>query len=636
MLLNIRDIVSGWMATFIVALLIIPFAFWGVNYYFDRGGSQAIAKINDREISIGEFQRVYQNYLQQLQNVRGQDLDDNDSLRREALDALIENEVLKQMTHDAGMRVGDMAVIDTISTIPPFQDEQGRFSPSRYQRALQQAGMTSGSFEQQLRNDLLLEQLQSAVVETAFITNREVNQLARIEAQKRDIIYTTIHPDTFRNSFEVSDDDIQAYYEQNNADYREPGKVKIAYLDLSIDNLLDEVSVTETDLRTYYENNKTAYNVEEARKVSQLYIKLPKDADDSEVQEARKKMDFVMEKLEAGEPFDEIAAKYEEPLGPDFEHISLGMTPKGVMDPKLDEKVFAMEKGAISEPVRTDAGLHILRVDEIQEQQVQKLGDIRDRVEEDYRRNQAEQLYFEYADRLASLAFENPNTLEPAAEELNLQIQTSDWFTRQGGDDGLPARNKIVSASFSDEVLQEGMNSEPIELGDSRMVVLRIGGHQPAQAIPLEQVRDKIVDNIKFERAQQASREQGQAVIEALRNGKTPQQVAEEFDIEWQRAEGIGRDATDIKRSVLRTAFQAGEPPEGQPIYTGATLGSGEYIVVGVSRVEIPEAETLKAEDTSVLRDQLRQAHSLDTWRNMIDHARAEADIKIYRKNLNL
>lgn len=638
MLLNLRDIVSGWLAIVIVALLIIPFAFWGINYYFDQGGPQVIAKVNDREISLSEYQRAYQNYRQQLRYRLGEagDLPDNELLRQEALNTLIENEVIKQMTRAARMRVGDDTVVDTISSIQVFQDENGQFSQARYQQAMQRVGMTSGSFEQQLRNDILLEQLQSAIIETAFVTDREVNRLGRIEAQKRDIVYTTVNAQAIREGIEVSDEDIQAYYQENGSDYREPEKVKIAYLELSIDNLLGEVSVTDADLRAYYENNKAAYNVEEARKISQLYIKLAKDADEAEVQEAQEQMDFISEKLEAGESFEEIANNYENRLGPDFEQISLGMTPQGVMDSKLDEKAFAMQEDEISELIRTDSGLHILRVDEIRAQQTQPLEEIRDRIEEDYRRYQAEQLYFEYADRLATLAYEHPNELEPAAEELGLEIQSSDWFTQQGGEEGLIADDSIVVTSYSDEVLQDGLNSEPIELNNSRMVVLRVDEHQRAQAIPLEQVREDIVDAIKSERARQTARKRGQAIITALRDGETLEQVAEEFGIEWQQADGVSRDTTDISRSVLRTAFQAGQPQEGQSVYDGATLGSGDYIIVGVSRVETPATDALTTEQTAELREQLLQAQALNAWRSVIDNARTEADVKVYGDNINL
>jgi len=637
MLLNIRDIVTGWLAAFIVALLIIPFAFWGINYYFEGGGSRDVATVNDRSISVAEFQQAYQDYRRQLRSALGEQMDtmNTELLKQEALNRLIETELLTQLVRDAGMRMPDEDVVEGISALEVFQNENGKFEQSRYQLALQRAGMTSTDFEGQMRSDMLLSQLRSALTRSAFVAEAEVVRLAQIESQTRDIIYTTLEAQPVYDSVEVSEEDIRSYYENNIEDYQAQPRVKIHYLDLTIDGLTGEVSVTDEDLRAYYENNESAYSVEETRKVTQMYIKLAEDAGQEAVDRARQAMEFIQQKLDEGMDMDEIATEYAQRLGPDFERISLGYTPRGVMAPALDEAAFSMGEGDISDIIRSQIGMHIIRLDGVRPSKTPAVEEVREEVEEDYRRYQAEQLFFEYADRLATLAYENPHTLEGVAEELGMELKTSGWFT-EGGGEGIAAKPEIVIASFSEEILQEELNSEPIEIGDSRLVVLRKADYQPAQPLPLQEVRDEIVDDIKYERAREQTRAQGELILQALREGNSKEEVAAQFGIEWQEDEDVTRDDPDVSRAVLRTAFGVAAPSSDSLRFRGNELGSGDYIIVGVSAAHTPPADSLAEEKREEIRQELMQAVARNAWQDLIQEIRAGADIRINEQNLDI
>lgn len=635
MLLKIHEVVSGWIAAFIVGAIIIVFSFWGVDSYFNPGGGQNVAEVNDRAITAAEFQEAYQNYRRQLQNQLGEQMDslNNEFLRQETLNRLIGNEVLVQLARDAGMRVSDEAVVQGIQNLEIFQNEDGQFNQARYEQALQQIGMSSGQFEQETRTDMLVNQLQTTMIESAFVTDSDISRLAQLEAQKRDIVYATLPAQPIYDSVEVSEADIKDYYESNIDDYKSQRKVRIAYLDLTLDSLMNEVRVSEDDLRAYYANNQAEYRAEEERKVTQMYIKLSSDPEQEKLEEARQTMEFIQEKLDAGMTMDEVATRYKERLGPDFEQISLGFTPRGVMAPELDEAVFAMDKGEKTDIIHSQVGLHIVRLDDVKGGTISEFENVREEVEQDYRRRQAEQLFFEQAERLATLTYENPHTLEVAAEQLDMEIRTSDWFT-EGGGEGISAEPKIAMTSFSDEILQQDLNSEPVELGDSRIVVLRKADYQPSEPLPLEQVREEIVDDIKYERARQKTREQGQAILKALREGQSRDALAAEYSIEWQQAEGVTRDDMNINRSVLRTAFRIAGPGDQETRYRGTELGTGDYIVVGVSAIETPDPGSITSEQKQSLRQQLNQAYARNTWQNLVEDAKARAEITINRQNL--
>ncbi len=495
--------------------------------------------------------------------------------------------------------------------------------------------MSASGFEQQMREEVLLQQLRNSIIDTAFVTDADVTRLAKIEAQTRDIRYVTIAAQPLYDSIEVSDDDIQTYYDENIDDYREPARVRIAYIDLTLDSLMDDVEASEDDLRAYFESNAESYSVDEARKLTQMYIKLDKDAEEEAVETARESMEFIQEKLDAGMTMEEVAEDYEDQLGNDFEQISLGFTPRGVMAPELDELVFDMDKGEISDIIRSDVGMHIVRVDDAKGGERSDFDSVRDEVEQDYRREQAEQLFFEQADRLATLAYENPRSLEPAADALNADVQTSDWFS-EGGGEGIAAEPEVAMASFSNDVLERGLNSEALELGNSRMLVLRVAEHEPAQPLPLDSVRDEIVDDIKYERARQQAIEKGEAILQALQAGESPEAVATEHDIDWQQAQAVTRDDPNVSRSVLRTAFGIPAPEDDAARYDGSSLGSGDYIVVGVSDVQVPSADTLTAEQRDELREQLRQATARNSWQNLVEDAKSRTEISVNRDNVDI
>ncbi|MEX0952165.1 MAG: hypothetical protein WDZ86_07780, partial [Gammaproteobacteria bacterium] len=238
-------------------------------------------------------------------------------------------------------------------------------------------------------------------------------------------------------------------------------------------------------------------------------------------------------------------------------------------------------------------------------------------------------------ERLSNAAFEHPDSLEVAAAETGLEVQISDWFN-EGGGSGVAANPDVVLEAFSDEVLKEGLNSQPVDLSDTRVVVLRVAEHKPARTLALDEVREEIINDIKFTRAQEQARERGEAILEALRQGTDPEQVAAEYDIEWQFEESVARNDTNVSRSVLRAAFRAGQPETAGTIYAGVSIGSGDYIIVGVSNVQTPEVDSLSDDERQQLRQQLIQARAQNTWISTLEDMRARADIRIFDSNLNL
>ena len=292
------------------------------------------------------------------------------------------------------------------------------------------------------------------------------------------------------------------------------------------------------------------------------------------------------------------------------------------------------QQGEFSEPVQSSIGFHILSVDEIQGGTEAALEDIREEVEQDLREEKAAQQLYELTDRLSVLTYENPDTLDIAAEELELQVQKSDFISREDPGVGIVSEPGVVATAFSEEVLLQENNSEVIELDNDRYMVLRALEHRLPMKKPLEDVRDEIVTRLKYEQARDRTRERGEAVLEQLEQGRSKEEVTLEFAVDWRNATGVTQDDETINRAVLRTAFRAGVPEAGQPLYDGMSLGTGDYTVVIVNSVTDADPDAIDGEEQDIVRSQLLQANTASAWMEFTGNLRANADVTVYEETL--
>ncbi len=630
MLQIIRNMVTGWLAIIIVVLLIIPFAFWGINYYFDQGGNIAAANVNGTKITLQAYQRAYQRIRQQWQE-RGADLSGQEELlRQQTINSLVNQELLSQFKDEMGLRVSDSQVRQVIMGIEVFQGADG-FSNSLYNRYLATAGYTPTAFEARIREDMTSEQLQAGIIESSFATNAAVRRIARLNNQTRDIRYLYIPFDEISENIEVTEQEIQDWYEEHDREYMEPEKVRVAYIDLSRDNIAEDVSVTDTELRSFYENNRTNYGIEEQRKVRQILIGLKEDPSQEMIDQANARAEKLLARLESGEDFEQLAEEVSEDAELNMEFSEFGFLSRGILDSAVEEVVFSLEEGETGGPVRSGAGIHIVQVEDIRGGELSSFEEVRDQVEKDYRDSQAEKLYFDYSERMATLAFEHPDTLEIAAEDIGMEVRKSEYFSREGTGDDFLNEPAVLSAAFSEEVLQNGNNSEVIELGTNRSIVLRVIDHKLSAKKPLEQVRDEVVEAIRFRKGSNRTREIGRAIISALREGGEAATVAGRHDLEWKNAAGVKRDDPKVNRSILRTAFGLGRPDDG-PVIGGDALGTGDYAVVMVEAVH--EARSLASDDVRPVRRELERIQAVNGWSQFLDTLRARSEIRIFRDNL--
>jgi peptidyl-prolyl cis-trans isomerase D len=636
MLQTIRDKTTGWIATAIVVILIIPFAFWGINYYFTGGTEPGVAKVNDAEIKYNDFQRAYTNYHQQMQTMlgnRSMSPADEEMLKQQTLDMLVESELLNQAARELRLTASDEQVREIIKSIDVFKGEEG-FSKEFYERAVSMLGMPPAVYEEQMRLDMMSEQLLSAVVESEFITAQMVEYATRLAYQERDITYAIIPVEKFIETVEVTDEQIEQYYKENTSLYIKPEQVRIAFISLSLDKLAEDVLIDEEELRNYYEINKANYDAEEQRQVTQILLKADQDSMDGTKEAVRAEATKILEKIRDGRTFAELAGMYAENKEFDFTINEYGFLGKGILEPEVDEVVYSMQKGEISDVIESKLGFHIVELKDIKGGVMNTFENSREEVEKDYRRKEAEQRYFDLVDILATASYEHPDTLEIAAEETELAIEESGLFSRSGSDDGLTANPKVVETAFSDEVLIEGNNSEILELSDTEVVVLRVLEREPAARLPLEEVRDEIISDIKFAAAGRLVQEQGQEVLADLEAGKDFATISNERQIEWQENTSVQRTDVSVNRAILRTAFRLGRPQEGKPVTGGVSLGTGDYAVIAVNAVNDPAPDTVKDVESEKIQKELQALQAEASWKQFLETMKSLAKIRVFRDRI--
>ncbi|SFF47064.1 peptidyl-prolyl cis-trans isomerase D [Fontimonas thermophila] len=605
MLQQIRDRTTGLIAGFIVAIVVIPFAFFGIETFTGGGGDPVVAKVGDQKIYESQFRRQYEQRYQQLVQLMGEhfraDLLDQNRLRNAVLRDMTQEVVLRQYTEDVGYRADDGTLFEAIRTEPAFQRD-GRFDTQAYRDALTRVGYTPDRYEAQLRDTIEMNQMREAVVDTAFVTDVEVRQAAQLYDQQRTLQYAIFDVARYRDRVTVADADVQAHYEQNKARYMAPERVKLAYVELALDALPPGPPPSQDVLKVLYEAEKAGrFTSQTERRARHILIGFGADKD-----AARKKAEALKAQIDGGADFAELAKAHSEDVGSKNQGGDLGWVRRGQMVKTFEDALFSLDKGQVSAPVETEFGWHLIRVDEIKPPVVRPFEDpaVQRELTELFQTRERQQRFQELSDRLEQLAFENAGALEPVAEALQLEVKTTDWFVRGGGT-GIAANEDVIAAAFSPEVLQDGENSKPISLGNNHIVVIRKADYEAPRQKTLEEVADAVRAELIDEAARRKVAEEAQETLNAVRAGTEFQQIVSAKNGELRNPGAIRRDDTKVERAVVDAVFKLPRPAQGAASYGEAVLPDGSRAVLMLTAVTPPADPGATA---GVLRQRLRDA----------------------------
>ncbi len=630
MLNFIREKIQGWIAWVIVGLLIIPFALWGINEYFGTGGGLVAATVNGTEIDQREFQQTFYEQRSRMQEMLGGQYDSrifDPQLRQRVINELVERELLLQNADAMGYRVTDENVAAMIRSFEVFQ-ENGVFSPELYRQRLQAQGQNPAIFEQRIKRALLASQLPSGIADTAFVTDAELDALIRLQGQQREVAYLTLPITQYEEPSDASEAAVASYYETHRERFMTPEMVSVEYVELSADELGADVDPGDEKLREFYKARSQQFSVPEERKVRHILFTIPEGADEAEVEAVRAKAEAALKRIREGESFAELARQVSEDPGSAEVGGDLGFISAGVMEPDFEQAAFALKEGEVSEPVLTSFGFHLIKVDEIRAGKVKPFESVRDELLKEYQRDEAERKYFDLADKLTNMAYEMPDSLTEVAESLGLPLKESPLFSRDGGK-GLFADPHLVSAAFSDEVLKQGYNSEPVEVGDRHVVVLRVKEHREAAPLPLEEVAEIISQQIITEKARERAQQAAAGLVERLEAGASREEIAKELGAEWQTPAPLERNTATLDSALVQAVFRMPRPVGGATRYGSTGLISGDFAVLALSRVIDGDPASFDQAERENLRQQLTNLRGTESTQAVLESLKAKAHIVI-------
>jgi peptidyl-prolyl cis-trans isomerase D len=631
MLQSIRERAQGWLAWVIVILISIPFALWGIQEYLGVGAETVKASVNDREISEREFDSSYRQFREQLRQRMGKEyrpeLVDDKLLRKEVLDSIINSELIHQQAIQLGMLTSDEVLRALIKNSPTFQ-VNGKFSQAAYENGARRQGLTTEGYEQQMRRLLLSDQLIRAVSGSEIVTKTELEESLRLAGQRRKLDYLVVPVSNFLPAVELKPEEAESYYNSNKQAFMSPERVKLEYLELDIKNIAKTVKVKEDDLLGFYEQQKSNYVLPEGRRASHILILAEDQADKAALAEARAAAEAALARVKSGEEFAKVAKELSQDPGSADNGGDLGFFEKGIMDPAFEKVAFELEKGAISDLVQTQFGFHIIQLADIRPEAGKSFEQARPDVLEAYRKDEAGRLFYEYAERLGDLAYEDPGSLEPASDALGLKIQTSDWMGRDGGE-GVLAANRVVTTAFSEDVLTQRHNSELLELGAEHVMVLRVAEYEESRPQALDSVRGEVESLLKRRAASKLAQEKGRQLISAMSDGAALEQLAEEYGAKLQQPGIIGRTAKDVPGEVLDTLFTMPAPEGEKPVYGETALSNGDYAVLALYQVTDGAIENLGESDRNSLKRSMERMLGQTNFKHMIGNVRDGSEIVI-------
>lgn len=596
MLQNIRDNSQGWIAKTIIGVIIVLLALTGFDAILSStSNSQNAAEVNGEKISLTELNRAVEMQRRQLLQQLGRDFDASQLseglLRNAALSGLIERKLLLQGAEAAGFAFSQSALDQLILQTPEFQVDS-KFDANRFDQVIAQMGYSRSQFRQMLEREMLIGQLRAGLAGSGFVTDREVEAFARLEQQTRDFATMILPADSA--SVAVEDDAVRTYYEEHASRYMTPEQVMVEYVELKRDTFFDQIEVKDEDLQALYQ--REIANLAEQRQAAHILIEVNDKLSD---EEARAKLEKLKARLDKGEDFAPLAREFSQDSGSADKGGDLGYAGPGVYDPAFEQVLYALKKGEVSSPVRSEFGWHLVKLLDVQPPEVPSFDSLKEKLVRNLKSDQVEQAFVEASRELENAAFEASDLAQPA-QELGLQIKISSLFGREGGD-GVAANRQVIQAAFSPEVLEQGSNSGVIELDPDTVVVLRVKEHKKPEQLPLEQVADSIREHLLKQRAAEDAKSRGETLLSKLRQGHTPVEQAQQAE-GWQVVEAAARNQDGIAPSILQAVFGMSKPAAAdKPSFAGVTLPNGNYVLIRLTGVSEPE-DGLSEEEKGMYR----------------------------------
>lgn len=614
----------------VLLLMILPFAFFGVESYVSGDAQREdAAVVGDVKIAPEEFQAALRDQQDRLREMMGDQFDpkvlERPELRAQAMDGLVSQRMLLQEALRHNLSVPDARMSQIIAAIPGFQID-GKFSEARFDQVAQTQGFSRDGLLARIRQDLIIRQQYAGVAGSSFVPASLAKRWAQMQQEEREVSEAVITPFEFIEQIKITPEQVRKYYDDNLKQFEVPEQVKVEYLTLSEAALAKTMEVSEEDIRKTYESDQSRYMQGEERKASHILLTIDGAASPEERAAIRTKAEALLKALRADPAkFAELAKQNSQDPGSKDVGGDLGFFGRGTMVKPFEDAVFALKPGQLSGIVESDFGLHIIQLTEVKGGQGKTLDQARAEISDDLKKQAARRRFAELAEVFSNTAYEQADSLAPAAEKLGLQVKTSPLIPK-GFLMPAPFDNeKLRDAIFSEDAVKNRRNTQAIETAPNTLVSARVIEQLPPSVKPFETVQEEIEKKLGLAEGEKMARERGEASIAKLRAG-------EAAPLNWSPPQDISRaQAQGPAAEMVRAIFNA--PAHALPAYLGFPMGNGGFAVFRISAVKQPK-EALDPQRIEAIKVQLDQTVSQDDFAAYLASLRQRFPVTINAKVL--
>ncbi|NYT26881.1 SurA N-terminal domain-containing protein [Candidatus Thiodubiliella endoseptemdiera] len=617
MLSSIKEKIKGWVAYVIIALIVVPFALFGVSEYFTGTSNVVVATIGSDDISKETFLSEFELQKRRLQQELGKSYtaEVNQAVKMQTINSMINRHLLEQLAEQLGYATTQHELQVFIQSNDVFKVD-GKFSVDRYRQLLRLSGFSDVEYEALQTNELTQNQIKYNFLDSAFITPSALKRVQLLNDQKRQFSYILLSVKEHSKNVKVNSKSVKEFYESQKKAFFEPQKVKVDFVELSFKQVAKNIEVSEDELFNFYEDESVRFTTEEERKAQHILV------------ESKILADSIVAEIKAGGDFTELAIKHSIDTGSKDNGGDLGFFGLGVMVPEFESKVFSMKVGEVSVPVKTDFGYHIIKLTEIKASAVKPFEEVRDELTKLYTERAAQKLVYKLTDNFSNLAYEA--SLEEVAAQMDLKLKTSVFFPQNSKNYDA----KFIAAAYSDAVLNKGENSEPIELGKDKLVVLRINNKIAQRQKDFKEVKAEITQHLTGLLAKKFINDIANKIAIALDEGdtKAAEKLIEKYNLKWKKMGWVGRDVKKVKVNIniVNSVFTLPKPSASKSVtYAARSIAPQEVVVLKLSAVKAPDNPP-----NATLMNVLLSFEVDEVFRSILATLRKGTDIEIFANNL--
>ena len=627
MLQNIRDNSKGIIAKILVGFIVLTFALFGVESIISlASGSGAPVVVNGEDISELEVRQSIDQQRQIMAQRMGENFDasafDDNFFRNIAIEQLIDRKLQLQWAEKNDFTYPESGIFEMITQAPGFQVD-GKFDKDIYLDMVSRRGYTPTTFNQFLREEQMITQVRAGIAATGFTTQKELELIAQLEAEKRSFDYFQISVDDVKASVEVNEEDALAFYDENQDNYQSDEMVQVEYLVLTSDKLSKDQDVEEGDIKLAYDEEVSELKSSQERQIAHILIS---ESDTLTSEQAKAKAQDLKDQIDAGADFASLAREHSTDSFSSAAGGDLGMVTKDIFDDEsFVEAAFTLPVGNVSEVVESQDGFHIIKVVDETSVEIPSFEERKVKLAEELALKKAQDALLVATEELKNIAFSAPDLSEPA-EEFGLELQTSPFFGRNGveGENVLFQNRNVINSAFDESVLVEGNNSDVIEIDENQVIVLRVKDHKSAEIQEFEAVKEQVMKTVLANMAKEHALEKAKTLIGEFSGS----QATTNHSVEWTSVVDGDRKGTQASFQVVQKVFAMPKPEADKSLLDHVVLPNGDVAVVRLNAVNPGKISDLEEQQLTMMKQRIETIQGNSDYSNYSGQLKELAEIK--------